>query len=87
MLARFIEITVLFFKICGTFLFTMRLASSSTIAVFPTPASPIKMGLFLFFLASISIIRSISLFLPITLSISLFIASSFKFVPSSINML
>ena len=87
MLARLMEIIILFFRIGGMFLVTILLANSSTIAVLPTPASPISIGLFLFFLASISIMRSISESLPITLSISLFITSSFKFVPNSVNML
>ena len=74
----------LFFKNFGTLLFTILLASSSTIAVFPTPASPISIGLFLFFLARISMTLSISLSLPITLSNSPFLAKSFRLVANSL---
>ena len=37
---------VLFFKLSGTSLLTIRWAIPSTIAVFPTPGSPINTGLF-----------------------------------------
>lgn len=56
----------MFSKNVGTCLFLILLASSSTTAVLPTPASPISNGLFLFFLLRISIISNISLSLPIT---------------------
>ena len=41
------ESTRLFFKPSGTSPLTMRCAKPSTIAVFPTPGSPINTGLFL----------------------------------------
>ena len=41
------ERTRLFFKPSGTSPFTIRCAKPSTIAVFPTPGSPINTGLFL----------------------------------------
>ena len=40
------ENTFLFFKESGTSLFIILKAKPSTIAVFPTPGSPIKTGLF-----------------------------------------
>ena len=61
-----IDIIFLFFKAFGTSPFFILLASSSTIALFPTPASPIKRGLFLFFLNSVSVIKSISFSRPTT---------------------
>ena len=39
--------TRLFFKVSGTSPLTIRCAKPSTIAVLPTPGSPIKTGLFL----------------------------------------
>ena len=44
----------------GTFPWTMRMANPSTTAVFPTPASPISTGLFLFLRERICMMRSIS---------------------------
>ena len=41
------EKTVLSFKLSGTSFFTIRWAKPSTIAVLPTPGSPIRTGLFL----------------------------------------
>ena len=41
------EISFLFFNESGISLFIILMASPSTIAVFPTPGSPIKIGLFL----------------------------------------
>ena len=55
----------------GTLPSTILLASSSTIAVFPTPASPISKGLFLPLRHNISIKLLISSSLPITGSTSL----------------
>ncbi len=56
-------------KISGTSRLLMARARPSTIAVFPTPASPISTGLFLVRLANMDVIRSISAFLPTTGSI------------------
>ena len=53
-------------RISGTLPLTISCASPSTIAVFPTPGSPIRHGLFLPRRQSIWITRSISFFLPIT---------------------
>ena len=50
----------------GTFPETILAASPSTTAVFPTPASPVRQGLFLFLRQSISIIQPISLLRPIS---------------------
>ena len=58
--------TLLFFSISGTSSNTIFSANPSTTAVFPTPGSPIKQGLFLVLLDKISITLSISFFLPIT---------------------
>ena len=60
---------VLFFRLFGTSPFTIRCANPSTIAVFPTPASPISTGLFLVFLDNILVILRISSSRPITGSI------------------
>ena len=48
-------------KLLGTFCEIILSAKPSTIAVFPTPGSPIRTGLFLVLLFNISIIRVISL--------------------------
>ena len=77
-----IFIIFLFLSFNGTSLFAIILLNSSTIAVFPTPASPIKIGLFLVLLHSISNSLLISFSLPITGSNSLFFAFSVKFIPS-----
>ena len=61
--------TILFSKNSGTLDSTILRASPSTIAVFPTPASPIRIGLFFVLLNKICKILSISLSLPITWSI------------------
>ena len=71
----------------GTWFLVIRLASSSTTEVLPTPASPSRRGLFLFFLFSTSITLVISFSLPITGSNSLFNASLFKFLPIVFNIL
>ena len=65
----------------GTSLLAIFIASPCAKAVLPTPGSPIKQGLFLDLLFKIWIILSISLFLPITLSNSLFLAFCVKLVP------
>ena len=55
-----------FFMISGTSPREMRRASPSTIAVFPTPGSPIRQGLFLVLRLRICMTRRISVCLPIT---------------------
>ena len=60
---------VLFFKLLGTSPLTILWARPSTIAVLPTPASPIKTGLFFVFLDKILVILLISSSRPITGSI------------------
>ncbi len=57
---------VLFFKLLGTSPLTIRSASPSTIAVFPTPGSPINTGLFFVFLDKIRMTSRISSSRPIT---------------------
>ena len=56
-------------KMSGTSPLTIACANPSTIAVFPTPASPTNTGLFLRLLHKINIRRSISGLRPITGSI------------------
>ena len=63
------------FKLLGTSPAIIRLASPSTIAVFPTPGSPIKTGLFFVFLDKIRVIPRISSSRPITGSILPFLES------------
>ncbi len=58
--------TRLFLRFSGTSPFAIRCANPSTIAVFPTPASPIKTGLFLVRLESTCITRRISVSRPMT---------------------
>ena len=72
---------VLFFKLSGTSFLTILLAKPSTIAVLPTPGSPIKTGLFFVFLDNIRVILLTSSSLPITGSIFLALASSVMFLP------
>mmetsp|Transcript_9948 Transcript_9948/g.29866 ORF Transcript_9948/g.29866 Transcript_9948/m.29866 type:complete len:425 (+) Transcript_9948:2589-3863(+) len=57
---------VLFWSASGTSLSTIRCAKPSTTAVFPTPGSPIRQGLFLVRLLRIWIARLISSSLPMT---------------------
>ncbi len=57
------------FRVVGTSPLKIRQASPSTIAVLPTPASPIKTGLFFVLRDSISITLLISSSRPITGSI------------------
>ena len=52
----------------GTFMDTIRSASPSTMAVLPTPGSPMSIGLFFFRRLSIWAMRSISFSRPTTLS-------------------
>ena len=77
------EIIFLFLRVLGTIPLTIILASSSTIAVLPTPASPIKIGLFLHLLHNTSKSLLISSSRSITGSNSLFLALSVKLTPSS----
>ena len=58
------------------------MANPCAIAVFPTPGSPIKQGLFLERLFNICVILSISFSLPITSSNKLFLALNVRFVPN-----
>ena len=60
------EYNVLFFSDSGTSPATIRRAKPSTIAVLPTPGSPINTGLFLVRRDKISIVRRISSSRPIT---------------------
>ena len=53
-------------KFCGTSPLTILSANPSAIAVFPTPGSPIRQGLFFVFLESMVITFLISVSLPIT---------------------
>jgi len=66
----------------GTCRATMRCASPSTIAVLPTPGSPMRAGLFLVRRARICTTRSISFCRPITGSSSPRRAASVRSVPS-----
>ena len=72
---------LLFCNLAGTEPSTISCANPSTTAVLPTPASPIKTGLFLVLLFKISITRAISLSRPITGSIFPFLARAVKSVP------
>ena len=64
------------FRVLGTSPFTIRIARPSTIAVLPTPGSPIKTGLFFVFLDKIRIILRISSSRPITGSTLLSLTAS-----------
>ena len=61
-----IDINCLLFNEDGTSPLTIRWAKPSTIAVLPTPGSPIRTGLFLVLLLNIWIVLLISSSLPIT---------------------
>ena len=63
----------------------MAWASPSTTAVLPTPASPIRTGLFLVRRFKISTTRAISLSRPITGSILPWRASSVMLIPNWAN--
>ena len=67
------------FNPSGTSPLTILSANPSAIAVFPTPGSPIKHGLFLVFLDNILITFLISVSLPIT-------GSSFVLLPFLLNL-
>ena len=87
-LAKFNSHIVLFFNDAGTSPLTILLASPSTIAVLPTPASPIRTGLFLVLRLNTLVIDLISSSLPITGSIlpcfaSLVISRPYFFKTSS----
>ena len=69
----------------GTSPRTIRWASPSTIAVFPTPGSPISTGLFLVFLERIRMTRRISESRPITGSNFPDFACSTKSIPYFFN--
>ena len=71
----------LFFKISGTRFLTKSFATPSTIAVFPTPASPIKHGLFFVFLERSCKTLSTSLSRPISGSFLLRSDVSVMFFP------
>ena len=75
------EKTFLFFKESGTSPFKILWANPSAIAVFPTPGSPIRTGLFLVLLEIICIVLLISPSLPIIGSIFPFLASSTRSLP------
>ena len=77
------EIIFLFWSCLGTFPFSINIANPSIIAVFPTPGFPNNRGLFLVRRQSISSIFLISFSLPMTGSISLFLAFCVRFIPSS----
>ena len=62
---------------------TIHSAIPSAIAVLPTPDSPTSNGLFLVLLAKIWIILSISVVLPINLSIFLSATSLLRFIRKS----
>ena len=68
-------------SLSGTSFLATRIARPSTMAVFPTPASPIKTGLLLLRRQSTVMARSISCSRPITVSSLPALASSVKSVP------
>ena len=70
---------ILLFKLSGTSPLTIRIANPSAMAVFPTPGSPTKMGLFLLLLERICKVLLISSSRPITGSNFPLFANSFKF--------
>ena len=72
---------VLSFRVLGTSPLTILCASPSTIAVLPTPGSPIKTGLFLVLRDKTLVILLISSSRPITGSTFLFLTSSFILRP------
>ena len=72
---------ILSFKEFGTSPLTILCARPSTIAVLPTPGSPIKTGLFFVLRDNILVILLTSSSLPIIGSIFLFLTSSMIFLP------
>ena len=79
------EIIRLLRKISGTLPVTIRWAKPSAMAVLPTPGSPMRTGLFLVLRLRIWITRWISVSRPITGSILLCFADSFKSVAKSVK--
>ena len=75
------EKIILSFNPSGTSPLTILSAKPSTIAVLPTPGSPIRTGLFFVLLERILIVLLISSSLPITGSNLCFLARSVKLVP------
>ena len=75
------ENSLRFFKLSGTSPFIIRIANPSAIAVLPTPASPIRTGLFLVLRERILTTFLISSSLPITGSILCCFALSTRSVP------
>ncbi|KAF5041753.1 hypothetical protein SDC9_69932 [bioreactor metagenome] len=69
------------FRLSGTSPRTIRIASPSAMAVFPTPGSPMSTGLFFVFLDKILTTFRISESRPITGSSLLFFASSTRSEP------
>ena len=81
------SVTTLFsLRFSGTSPWTIFWASPSIIAVFPTPGSPIRHGLFFVLLESTCIILSISTFLPITGSNFPSFASLLKSLPNWLSV-
>ena len=78
---RSIAMRRLFLSDSGTSPLIMRRASPSTIAVFPTPGSPIRTGLFFVLRLRICITRRISSSRPITGSILPARAASVRSLP------
>ena len=76
-------ITCLLSKISGTSWFIIRWAKPSAIAVFPTPGSPIKTGLFLVLRPRICTVLSISRWRPTTGSSLPSWANLVRFLPNS----
>ena len=72
---------VLFFRASGTHPLCILCARPSTTAVFPTPGSPIRQGLFFILLERIAITRSVSESRPITVSSLPFAARALKSLP------
>ena len=85
MRARSRVITFLSRRISGTLPEAISWARPSTIAVFPTPASPIRTGLFLVLRQRICTTRSISFLRPMTGSISPLRASSVRSRPKALR--
>ena len=79
--AMFSSQMVLFLRLDGTSPLIILWARPSTMAVLPTPGSPIKTGLFLVFLDRMVVMLRISSSRPITGSSFLFLHSSFIFRP------
>ena len=85
MRARSRVMTFLSARISGTLPEAISWARPSTIAVLPTPASPMRTGLFLVRRQRIWMTRRISFFRPMTGSISLLRASSVRSRPKALS--